>query len=74
MERHPLQAFRESHDPALSRAALARLLDVSTAAVSRWEARKRQPDMDSIKKIQEKIGIPPKVLRPDLAELVGDAE
>lgn len=70
MQDHPLKAFRESQRPPLSQRALADMLDVSTAAVSRWEAGKRQPDADRLKVIQEKTGIAPKVLRPDLAELV----
>jgi transcriptional regulator with XRE-family HTH domain len=80
MERvHPLKAYRESQQPPLTQRALADLLDVSTAAVSRWEAGYRLPDVERVKLIAEKTGIAPAVLRSDLAELMsgaasGDAE
>jgi DNA-binding transcriptional regulator YiaG len=74
MQDHPLKTFRENHQPPLSKAALARLLDVSTAAVTRWEARERQPEIDSVKLIAEKTGIAPAALRPDLAQMMNVSE
>jgi transcriptional regulator with XRE-family HTH domain len=74
MQDHPLKAFRESHRPPLTQRALADLLDVSTAAVSRWEARERQPEIDKVKLIAEKTGIAPAALRPDLAEMLNVSE
>jgi transcriptional regulator with XRE-family HTH domain len=70
MQDHPLKTFRESHQPPLSKAALARLLGRSTAVVSRWEAGYRLPGTESMKLIAEKTGIAPAVLRSDLAELM----
>lgn len=74
MQDHPLKTFRENHRPPLTQRALADLLDVSTAAVSRWEARERQPEIDKVKLIAEKTGIAPASLRPDLAEMLNVSE
>jgi transcriptional regulator with XRE-family HTH domain len=68
---HPLKAFRELRQ--LSPADLARLLEVSPAAVSRWESGERNVDRRLLPKITEKTGISAKELRPDLAELMSEA-
>jgi transcriptional regulator with XRE-family HTH domain len=66
---HPLRAYREQRQ--LSSADLARLLNVSPAAVCRWENGERKPDRRLLPMISEKTGIAPRELRPDLAELLG---
>jgi transcriptional regulator with XRE-family HTH domain len=71
---HPLKAYRVSQQPPLTQRALANLLDVSTAAVSRWEAGYRLPDVERVKLIAEKTGNAPAVLRSDLAELMNGSE
>lgn len=66
---HPLKAYRERQNPPLTQEQLADLLGVTKAAVSRWESGERQPDQNLLLHIAEKTGIPPRELRPDLAEL-----
>jgi DNA-binding transcriptional regulator YiaG len=68
---HPLRAYRERQNPPLSRSQLAKLLGVSDASVSRWEAGVRKPDEEYISLIVKKTGIPAHKLRPDLAALMG---
>jgi transcriptional regulator with XRE-family HTH domain len=68
--KHPLQTYRESFDPQMKRAELARLLDVARTTVKRWEARERQIDPDLLERVSEKTGIPVAKLRPDLAKLL----
>lgn len=68
---HPLKTYRETHEPKLSRADLARELKVSPATVFRWEKGLRQPDPDKLSDITAKTGIPAKELRPDLVEKLG---
>jgi transcriptional regulator with XRE-family HTH domain len=68
---HPLRAYRERHDPPLSRSQLAKYLGVTAAAVSRWEAGLRKPEEDTLRTIMRKTGIPARDLRPDLAKLLG---
>lgn len=60
--KHPLQAFRESQQPPLSKARLAELLDVSPAAITRWESGKRYPRRRHLTKISEQTGIAADVL------------
>lgn len=73
MDDHPLKSFREKHDPKLTQEALAGLLGVSKAAVSRWENGIRKPDEDLLTLISERTGIPVGDLRPDLARLFTEA-
>jgi DNA-binding transcriptional regulator YdaS (Cro superfamily) len=68
---HPLKIYRDSHQPPLSQVDLARLLGVNPPTLNRWETGKRQIDVDSVRKISAKTGIPPMELRPDLAEKLG---
>ena len=58
---HPLTEFRESHTPALSKAALARLIGVRRATVTRWEDG-RTPDKKLWPKIHEVTGLRPSEL------------
>lgn len=58
----------------LTQHGLAALLDVSRTTVARWEAGVRKTDRDLLQKIKAKTGIPARLLRPDLAELMEAAE
>jgi transcriptional regulator with XRE-family HTH domain len=69
---HPLKTFREAQEPPLSQAALADLVDVSRPTVHRWEAGDRKIDIEKLPRVVEVTGIPARVLRPDLAELMSD--
>lgn len=71
---HPLKAYRESQTPHLSQAALATELGVTRGAVARWETGARKIDTSKLHEICAKTGIPAKELRPDLAELMGEAQ
>jgi transcriptional regulator with XRE-family HTH domain len=71
---HPLKHFRDTHKPPLSRAELARILGVARPTVHRWESGERKIDRELLPTVSEKTGIAPRLLRPDLAELIGDAE
>lgn len=72
-ENHPLKVYRNSQTPPKTRAALARDLKVSKTTVTRWEEGKRRIDEDKLADVVEKTGIPARVLRPDLAKLLGEA-
>lgn len=74
MSVHPLKSFRESQNPPLSRAKLAKLLGVKRATVHRWETGKRQPEGKILKRVSKRTGIPVAQLRPDLAQLLEAAE
>lgn len=65
---HPLRAYRESHQPPLSRAALASLLGVGRPTLFRWESGARKIDENLLAHVSEQTGIPAKELRPDLVE------
>lgn len=65
---HPLKAFRRTHTPKLSQAALAEMLGVARLTVLRWENDQRKIDDNLLPTITEKTGIPAKDLRPDLLE------
>lgn len=66
MDIHPLRRFRESQSPPINQAALAELLGVERATISRWESGERQPGPEVWALIEEKTGIPRSELRPDL--------
>lgn len=70
MKVHPLQAFRERHDPPLSQTDLAKLLGVTRPTVNRWEAGRRKIDDDKLPEVVKLTGIPAYILRPDLARLM----
>jgi len=72
MTPHPLTKYREAK--GLSKTALAARLGVSKASVSRWESGDRLPDHAAVLLILKKTGIPPRALRPDLAEMIEAAE
>lgn len=64
---HPLQAFRESRVPPMSRKALADKIGVTDVSIWRWEKRERKPDRDLLEKINQVTGIP-------VAALIGVSE
>lgn len=64
---HELAEYRANHNPPLSRSALADMMGVSRAAVSRWEAGKRRPDKQYVPRLAELTGVSP-------LELMGMAE
>lgn len=68
---HPLRTYRTGRD--LTQDALAKELGVSSITVSRWETGARKIDTDLLSEISTKTGIPKRQLRPDLAELLGEA-
>jgi len=72
METNPLKAFREAQK--ISKADLARLLGVSRSIAHRWETGERKIGPDSLATVSEKTGISKKILRPDLAEKLEDAQ
>lgn len=51
----------------MSKAALARKLDVARTTITRWEKGLQPPDIKLLPKIEQETGIPAKDLRPDLA-------
>jgi len=65
---HPLQKYRLSQTPIMSRAELARRLEVARITITRWESGDQKPDQGLLKRIEEVTGIPAKELRPDLIE------
>jgi transcriptional regulator with XRE-family HTH domain len=70
---HPLTAYRNRQNPRLSQKALANILGKDRITILRWENGQRKPEGDDILLIQRMLGITPRELRPDLAELIGDA-
>jgi transcriptional regulator with XRE-family HTH domain len=66
---HPLRTYRESQEPPLSQADLARRLGVGRPTLHRWETGARKPDVRLLPTITEKTGIPARELRPDLIGL-----
>jgi transcriptional regulator with XRE-family HTH domain len=68
---HPIRAYRERKK--LSTRDLGEILGVAGATVSRWETGARVPNDRECLKIHEKIGIPVRKLRPDLAALLRGA-
>ena len=63
---HPLEAYRKAR--SMTRAALARHLNVSKTTIARWELGIRKIDEDLVPSIASITGIPAKELRPDAVE------
>lgn len=55
---HPLSNWRKKQRPPLKMSQVAKRLEVTTATVSRWEARKRTPLPDYLLRINKMTGIP----------------
>jgi len=66
---HPLRQYRLAK--SLSQAELAARIGVHTITVTRWELGTRQIDAEQVAKIARVTGIPPALLRPDLAKVFG---
>lgn len=64
---NPIKAYRQSEK--LTQRELAGRLGVTRETLARWEAG-RAPDRKVLSTITAATGIPAKVLRPDLAELM----
>lgn len=67
---HPLRAYRESFRPKMSQAHLGKLVGATKTAVCRWESGERQIDPELLPKLVKATGIPARMLRPDLAQLL----
>jgi transcriptional regulator with XRE-family HTH domain len=67
---HPLKTYRD--EEKLTQRGLGQLLGVSRTTVARWESGARKTGRDLLPKIAEKTGIAPRILRPDLAELLDE--
>lgn len=65
---HPLKAYRDQRHQTQD--ALAKELGVSSITVSRWETGMRKIDRKKLSDISQRTGIPKRVLRPDLAEIM----
>lgn len=65
---HPLRTYRQSQNPPLTKAALARKLRVSKTTIARWENGIRKIEPDKLPSIASETGIPARDLRPDLVE------
>lgn len=72
MDKHPLTVFREAQQPLISQADFADMVGVSRPTVHRWEAGDRKIDVEKLPRVVEVTGIPARILRPDLAELLAD--
>lgn len=66
---HPLKDYRTAK--GLTQDALAKELGVTNITVSRWETGARKIERKLLPMVAEKTGIAPRILRPDLAELLG---
>ncbi|MCR6734474.1 MAG: helix-turn-helix domain-containing protein [Afipia sp.] len=69
---HPLVAYRKEN--GLSQDALAEALEVARMTVWRWEAGERKIDTELLPRVAERTGIPARVLRPDLAEMLSEPD
>lgn len=67
---HPLATYRKDHGLKLAEAA--EKFEISKASLSRIENGLQQPSPRRAKLLSEATGIPMKVLRPDLAELMDE--
>lgn len=70
---NPLTEYRNRQQPPMTPAALARELEISRSFLHRLEAGERQPGTDLLRKIRDRLGIPPSEMRPDHAALFAEA-
>lgn len=71
MQVHALEHYRLSQ--GISRAQLAERLGLSRGAVHRYITGRRRAKPAIVRHISEVTGIPPRELRPDLADLIEGA-
>lgn len=75
MERvHPLENYRQSFSPPLSKAKLAKELGLSRSYLHRVLLGQRDIGKESLTRVAERTGIAPADLRPDLAEVLRQPE
>jgi transcriptional regulator with XRE-family HTH domain len=67
MQEHPLAAWRNSQNPPVSPAALARDLHISRSFLSRLEKGERKAGTELLRRIKARCDIAPSEMRPDLA-------
>jgi transcriptional regulator with XRE-family HTH domain len=65
-----LKNYRRARD--ITQTQLAGELGTAPMTVSRWETGQRKIDDDLLPMVSAKTGIPKRVLRPDLAELLDE--
>ena len=70
-KQHPLYRYRAKH--GITMVQLAKDLDCGQATISMIEAGTRMPSPAFALRIQKKTGIRIKDMRPDLADIFGDA-
>jgi putative transcriptional regulator len=68
MEGHPLKEWRKRE--GLRQEDAAARLGISKPTVSRLEKGRRMPSLTLAVKLSERTGIPVKLFRPDLAEIL----
>ena len=68
-KQHPLTRYRAER--GLSQRDLAKVLDVASITVSRWERGLRNIDERLLPIVERVTGIAPALLRPDLARVLG---
>lgn len=68
---HPLKRYRDRL--GITQEALGKELGVHGVTVSRWETGERNIGRHLLTAISKKTDIPARELRPDLAELMGEA-
>jgi transcriptional regulator with XRE-family HTH domain len=70
----PLTVLTEWRErEGLNKAQAAKRVGVPRATWLRWETGVRRPGKDKLPKLEQETGIPTRVLRPDLAELLSGA-
>lgn len=63
-----LKDYRKAR--GITQAQLAIELGISTNTIWRWESGERRVDRELLPDVSAKTGIPKRILRPDLAELL----
>ena len=71
-KQHPLSKYREKH--GITMVQLAKELGCGQPIISMIEAGTRMPSPVFALQIQKKTGIPFREMRPDLADIFGDAQ
>jgi transcriptional regulator with XRE-family HTH domain len=64
---HPFALYRKRQEPPMTQAELGRKLGVTRAMISLIESSKRRMSVDLMISASVRTGIPPALLRPDLA-------